>query len=479
MVRRASSTIPKPIAGVVRVAGVLVGVACLAGIAGCRLRSSSAQIHSSAQVVRPYGTVGYQPSHLTAGFGTRTEGGLAGRVLRVTRLDADGPGSLRHALEASGPRLVVFEVGGVIDLGGRSLVVKEPRLTIAGQTAPDPGITLVRGGLGVETHDVVIQHLAVRPGDAGPPPWDPDALGARRGPEGPVFSVVFDHCSATWAVDENLSISGPADVATADGPEATAHDVTLNRCLIAEGLSHATHPKGEHSKGTLLHDGVRRVSILGSLYAHNRERNPRLKGGTRAVLVNNLIYNWGSSAVGMGAWGNTRRLAGAEAAVAGNLALAGPDTKRRELVRGLDPGAAAWLRDNLVLDRDGTPMPAAGSTVRLLAEPPLWPGGLEAAPAWEAGEQVLRCAGARAGRRDAIDARIVRSVIMGEGHIIDSQEQVGGYPRRQPTRRPIEVPEGREQRRIWLHRLAAAIDCDAHLDLSPLERRLGRTGSPR
>src|SRR5260370_35513909 len=90
-------------------------------------------------------------------------GGVDGVVLRVTTLDAGGPGSLRSALEDDRPRLVVFEVGGVIDLGGQSLIVTTPHLTIAGQTEPDPGITIIRGGLTIETHAVVWQHPAVRP----------------------------------------------------------------------------------------------------------------------------------------------------------------------------------------------------------------------------------------------------------------------------------------------------------------------------
>src|SRR5438094_249582 len=93
-------------------------------------------------------------------------GGIDGVVLRVTTLDADGPGSLRNALEDDRPRLVVFEVGGVIDLSGQSLIVTNPHLTIAGQTAPDPGITIIRGGLTIETHDAAVEHIAVRPGDS-------------------------------------------------------------------------------------------------------------------------------------------------------------------------------------------------------------------------------------------------------------------------------------------------------------------------
>src|SRR5258706_1552959 len=167
---------------------------------------------------------------------------LGGTVLRVTTLAADGSGSLRAALDDARPRLVVFEVGGVIDLGGHSLEVRYPYLVLAGQTAPDPGITIIKGELDVATHDVLIQHLAVRPGDNGHAAnWAPDALGAHRAAFGPVHHVVFDHCSATWAIDENLSASGPADVDPDADPDVTSHDITFRSCLTAEGLSHATH----------------------------------------------------------------------------------------------------------------------------------------------------------------------------------------------------------------------------------------------
>ena len=119
------------------------------------------------------------PGDPTGGFGMQTIGGLEGRVIRVTSLGQDGLGSLRAAVEAKGPRLVVFEVGGIIDLARKSIRATEPYLTIAGQTAPPPGITLLRGALAVETHDVVIQHLSVRPGDAGRPRksgWSPDGI---------------------------------------------------------------------------------------------------------------------------------------------------------------------------------------------------------------------------------------------------------------------------------------------------------------
>jgi len=378
---------------------------------------------------------------------------LPPHVLRVTTLDARGPGSLRSALEDARPRLVVFEVGGVIDLRGQSLTVTKPHLTIAGQTAPDPGITIIRGGLTIETYDVLVEHIAVRLGDGA---GAEDSLGARR-----AHDVVLDHCSATWAVDENLSVSGPADV---DSPDATSHDVTLRSCLIAEGLMHANHPKGAHSMGTLIHDGVRNVVIEGCLYAHNNERNPRLKGGSTARVIGNVMYNWGSACVGVGRRGNRRMLQPAEATLIGNVAIPGPDTRDRALVKNVDPGARVTLRDNVVVGA-AAPHPPFGHLLpggegsRLRLPSPTgrgWSRG--AGPGEGTVERVLRTAGSRPAHRDPIDARIVRSVIDGTGRIIDSQDQVGGYPIRPQMKRALVVPDGVEERRRWLDALSAELN---------------------
>jgi hypothetical protein len=364
-------------------------------------------------------------------------------VLRVTTLKASGAGSFREALQDRRPRLIVFEVGGVIDLDGKSLLVRNPYLTVAGQTAPDPGITLIRGGLIVETHDVTIQHLAVRPGDGSV--GAPDALGTHRGNAGPVHHVVFDHCSATWGIDENLSASGPADVDSSRDPDATSHDITLRNCLIAEGLSHANHPKGEHSKGTLIHDGVRNVVITGCVYANNRERNPRLKGGTTSTISGNVMYNWGSACIGIGSRGNQRTLQPAEALITDNVAIPGPDTRFRRLIKDVDPGGHATLRNNDITDRE-----------HLLP--------------------LLR-AGSRPARRDPIDARIMRSIVDGTGGIINSQEDVGGYPVRPATRRALVVPDDLLERQRWLDALSRELSEDKTLDLVPLMKRLHHRGT--
>ena len=142
------------------------------------------------------------------GYGSETRGGLDGRIIKVTTLNATGEGSFTEALNAEGSRTIVFEVAGVIDLGKQQIDITEPYLTIAGQTAPSPGITLIRGGLTVRTHDVVIQHIRFRMGDAGAEKgekYEPEI--STYGAE--AYNIVVDHCSVSWGVDENLSTSGP------------------------------------------------------------------------------------------------------------------------------------------------------------------------------------------------------------------------------------------------------------------------------
>jgi len=383
----------------------------------------------------------------TGGFGMDTTGGLEGRVIRVTSLEREGPGTLRAAIETKGPRLVVFEVGGVIDLARTSLHVREPHLTIAGQTAPDPGITLVRGSLLVETHDVVVQHLSVRPGDAGRPRksgWSPDGI-AMNG----ASHVIIDHCSTTWAVDENLSVSGPRY----DGPAATSHDVTIWHCLIAEGLDDSSHEKGPHSKGSLVHDYCRNIAVVANLYAHNADRNPYFKAETTGIVVNNLIYNPGRAVIRVSfppsEWKGRTTPAEGRISVVGNVFIAGADT--RPALPMVGGTGAVYEQDNRAEGPADRPRLVVDPQVQILSDRPVWPPTSSVLPSSEVVDYVTRTAGARPWRRDAIDQRIVDSVRRREGRIIDSQEEVGGYPVRRATRRELNViPDGIEARRRWL-----------------------------
>jgi hypothetical protein len=390
------------------------------------------------------------PGGSTSRFGMDTVGGLEGRVIRVTSLEREGPGTLRAAVEAKGPRLVVFEVGGIIDLARRNLRVKEPYLTIAGQTAPYPGITLLRGSLAVETHDVVIQHLSVRPGDDGQPRksgWSPDGIGLNA-----ASNVVIDHCSATWAVDENLSVSGPRY----EGPAATSHDVTIRHCLIAEALDNSSHEKGPHSKGSLIHDCCRNIAIIANLYAHNVDRNPYFKAETTGVVVNNLIYNPGRAIIRVSfpksEWQGRPMPAEGRVSVVGNVLIAGVNTRSSlPMIAGT---GEVYEQDNMAQGRDGKPVLVPDPQVRKLPAKPVWPAQLRVLPASEVADYVLRTVGARPWQRDPIDQRIVDSALKREGRIIDSQEEVGGYPRRASTRRELgTIPEGAEARRQWLERM--------------------------
>jgi hypothetical protein len=378
----------------------------------------------------------------------QTRGGEGGRILRVTTLAARGPGSLAEALAASGPRVIEFAVAGVIDLGGRSLKLAQPQVTVAGETAPSPGVTLVNGGVDIGTHDVIVRHLRIRPGAGARPKksgWEVDGLATGGGAR----DVIIDHCSFSWATDENLSASGPrfqgAD--PAEWRRNTSHRVTFSHNLIAEGLNDSTHSKGSHSKGSLIHDNTSDIAIVGNLYVSNDDRNPFFKGGARGVVVNNLIHNPGRRvmqfALVESEWQGHPWERGAMAVV-GNVARQGPSTARAVAFLELRGPCDVHLRDNLYFDAAGRPLPTAvmgrdrergliphpgAPELRTLETPPCWPANLRARPAAETADWVLARAGARPWDRDAIDRRLIAEVRAGGGKIIDFEAEVGGLPR--------------------------------------------------
>lgn len=400
------------------------------------------------------------------GWAAHTPGGRGGKILRVTTLAADGPGSFAEALATKGPRNVVFEVGGVIDLGMKELRITEPFLTIAGQTAPQPGITFIKGGLTIATHDVVVRHIRMRPGDGGMPKFsgDIDAITTVRGAK----DVIVDHCSLTWATDENLSASstrffGEDEKAWMD---AASRRITYSNNIIAEGLSNATHKKGEHSKGSLIHDHVNDVLIVGNLYAHNYERNPLFKGGARGQVINNLIYDPGQRAVHYNLiaeeWLGHPYSRG-QVIARGNVMRAGIST---EDVAFFEVGGSGdvdvFFEDNLAVDRIGNPLPQQGRytttpiRVDAMKRAPALPFGVTLLPSSQVQDAVIANAGARPWDRDDVDRRILADTIEGRGRIIDSQEQVGGYPVQKETRQAF-VPAD------W--------DLDTMEPLKPLPRR--------
>lgn len=362
------------------------------------------------------------------GFGSATPGGRGGAVLFVTNLQDDGPGSLRAACQSKGPRTVLFRVSGIIELES-TLKITEPFLTVAGQSAPGDGICLRGHGLVVaDTHDVVLRHLRIRPGDTAKE--ETDALSVYRSQ-----NVILDHCSASWGTDETISITG----------EGTS-EVTVQWCMISESLNRSVHSKGAHGYGSLLRaDG--RVSFHHNLYAHHSSRNPR--PGTygdqnRGILLdfrNNVIYDWGNRA------GYT---AGDKATVnyIANYLKPGPSTATRVRASAFHVGGSTTTlyvdRNRIENQPENTddwamivlPKELAMADVRL-------PGPLEVAPvttepAEEAYRKVLEGAGATRPRGDPVDMRVMSQVRTGTGRIIDSQRDVGGWPKYRSEKPPLD-----------------------------------------
>ncbi len=400
-----------------------------------------------------YASAQYEiPSNIA--FGNATKGGLNGKIIRVTNLNATGPGSLREAIEAKGPRIVVFEVGGIIDLNKGELDVREPFLTIAGQTAPSPGITIIKGGFWINTHDILIQHIRVRPGDAGEPKrsgWSPDGLTTSGGD---AYNVLVDHCSFAWAVDENLSASGERT----EGPDSTSHNITFSNNIIAECLSNSSHEKGPHSKGTLIHDFCRDIAIVGNLFAHNGMRNPYFKAHSTGVIVNNLIYNPGRVAIQLfyskSEWKNARyEPENCRVSIVGNVLYSGKNTNEKmALVAAMGD---AFMKDNLAFDAEGMALPLTYGNINILSEKPVWPTGLMSLPADEVVGYITGHVGARPKERDVVDKRIIQDFLDKKGQILDSQDEVGGYPKHKAIYRKLEVPE--EDIDSWLMQLASEL----------------------
>ena len=379
------------------------------------------------------------------GWAAYTPGGRGGQLIRVTNLNAHGPGSFKSAIETRGPRIVVFEVGGVIDLGRTVLEVTEPFLTIAGQTAPSPGVTFIRGGLNVHTHDVIVRHIRIRTGVDGQAKrsgWDPDAFGTVS-----AHHVIVDHCTFTWAIDENMSASGPRFKGRSidEWRAETSHDVTFSNNLAAEGLANASHPKGEHSKGSLVHDNVTNILFYRNIWAHNEERSPLFKGGVRGSVINNLIYNPGTRALHYNLmaleWADRPYQNGQLSAV-GNVMRGGYSTvdKLPFLMLGGDGDLEYFGKDNIAVDKYGEPLPMFGrygeTHARLIEAkaPVAWPAGIAVMPARDVETHVLANAGARPWDRDHDDIRVLYYVAEGRGKIIDNEKEVSGYPLQTATR---------------------------------------------
>jgi len=358
------------------------------------------------------------------GFGAYAAGGRGGRVLEVTNLDDSGPGSLRAAIAAEGPRIVVFRVGGTIELLSR-ITIENPFITIAGQTAPGGGITLknhpsnLRSPLEIKTHEVIIRYLRSRPGPGTQPSDTLDALTISGG-----HHIMIDHCSFSWATDEVINTWN--DI----------RDLTIQWSIIAEGLNKSTHPKGAHSKGMLLgSEGAERVSVHHNLFAHNYDRNPDVNVAGVVDLVNNVFYNgvrWTEIKDKYGA-GNQK------INIINNYYKQGPSTlksrkKGHEVFyySNTDRHPQVYVEGNLGFHRPSEDLPeqliVQEDSRWMMVASPFQAPQIQMGSAAEAFDRVLANAGAVIPERDAVDQRIVEDVINGTGKVINDPSDVGGWP---------------------------------------------------
>jgi pectate lyase len=354
------------------------------------------------------------------GFGTTTPGGRGGRVLLVTTLDDSGRGSLRAALEASGPRIVVFRTAGTIELDDE-IEITHPYVTVAGQTAPGGGITVrstarnTSGTLDILTHDVVVRYLRLRSGphreegESNPIAIDEGAS-----------NVVIDHCSISWGVNENLTSYDET------------HDITFSWNIISEALRHSSHPEGEHSRGLFISgDGSGDVTAHHNLLAHNNRRNPEVNTVGTTDVVNNVVYNYGEVAAQV-----SDKREGMPLNFVGNYYKPGPDsdTSRFELDTYLETGSGLelFVRGNIGPHRTSDSRSEASIVEpegrQFLVEEPAPAPPVTTTSAATAYEEVLAGAGARFPYLDPVDRRVLDDVRRGSGRIIDDPAEVGGWP---------------------------------------------------
>ncbi|MDQ8200169.1 sialate O-acetylesterase [Pelagicoccus enzymogenes] len=365
------------------------------------------------------------------GYGRFARGGRGGAVYHVTNLNDSGEGSLRAAIEAEGPRTVVFDVSGRIELKSK-LTIRNPFLTIAGQTAPGKGICISNYNLGLlGVNDVVLRYLRVRPGDLSGKTMDGMGMASSD-------HCIIDHCSISWTQDEAFSSRG-------------ARNITLQRTLISEALNIAGHKKyGDGKKhGFAASIGGDIGSFHHNLLAHNEGRNWSLAGALdqasrhagRLDIRNNVVYNWGGRTTDGGA---------KQVQYVNNYYKPGPASKvfhllkpQRDLVAAFGPqdyyvdGNVMEGRVKAHKNRKGIVTKENEPQRNYLSKEPFFPSFVETQSAAEAYENVLADVGCNLPQLDQHDQRIIaetrtgsftfRGSRSGEPGLPDSQADVGGW----------------------------------------------------
>lgn len=392
------------------------------------------------------------------GYGKYTVGGRGGAVYEVTNLNDSGEGSLRAAVDAEGPRTVVFRVSGTIDLKS-DLRIKNPYITIGGQTAPGDGICIKRYPLMIDADEVIIRYIRVRFGDESG--QDSDAISARY-----VKNLILDHVSASWSVDETMSIYH-------------CENITVQWCIIAESMFSSNHVKSNHGFGGIW--GSNYSTYHHNLIVHHSSRNPRFASGCgNTDYRNNVLFNWGyqSSYGGEKAQKGNSKFNFSRVNMVANYYKAGPATAPGEVSnRIVAPSTRDGANDygkwyvsgnvvegNTAVSEDnwngGVQLKDADQFVKLIKLEEPWPAmPIKQQTVKKAYTSVLEKAGATLPKRDPIDIRIIKETREGfatyEGDsykqnksvvdkskksgIIDSQRDVGGWPELKSVPAPVDT----------------------------------------
>ena len=355
------------------------------------------------------------------GFGRYSTGGRGGKVVVVdTRADVvdanDGRTSLREALDViSGPRTIVFSVGGVFDTSSKVILMANEQgsnVTVACQTAPSPGVIIKGRGIRIKgAHDVIMRHCVIRNIDPGHPDAESNRTIGIVGTSAPNRDMIFDHMSLSWATDENFTVfTGPTS-------KGDSTNFTLSHSIVSEGDADSAHPESGQLPARYLHAmgpscgssstkyRINGCSMLSNYIAHNGRRNP-LMWGISGEFVNNIVYNWHETATD--ARPHFNKLL--EVYVVGNEYKAGPTSKEGNSplkVFGEQSSASLVVRDNVELAYPGGARKAhANKTVASM------PFAMSQTTPVD-----LDCVGATRPMRDAIDVRVVNDYLNGTGSV--------------------------------------------------------------
>ena len=382
------------------------------------------------------------------GAGAYTRGGRGGRIIEVTNLDDGGPGSLRAAIEAEGARIVIFRISGIITLE-KVLTISNPYITVAGQTAPGDGICIRGQTTEINTHDVVLRYLRFRRGNIKD---RNDALGGY-----PVGNIIVDHCSASWGLDENLSLYRyMKKMPDGKAKKMPAENITIQWCISSEALDLNNHAFGATWGG-------KNCSFHHNLFACNTGRNPSIGWGDHFDFRNNVLFNWRHRTVDGGDASSMVNIVAnyykpgpavnkgairyricrpqhldmhSEAQrdgkwyVAENFVVGNPKVTSNNWDGGVqfdDAETEAEVKALIKKVRSTTPVPAVPITQQ---------------SAEQAYILVLTQAGATLPKRDPVDIRIINIVLEGKptykNGIIDIPSDVGGWPEYKSAPVPVD-----------------------------------------